>query len=110
MLENIQCTNKICTDHTSFISELYNAVIKACIEASEASLPHNSQAGGRRIILGWKEHVQEHADRAKLWHEVWLHHNKPRDGIYANLKQKSRMQYHYAIRSLMENNIKILDS
>ena len=103
----LRCMNKNCTEHTLFISELYNSVIKACIEASEASLPHNSQAGGRRIIPGWKEHVQEHADRAKLWHEVWLHHNKPRDGIYANLKQKSRMQYHYAIRSLMKDNIRI---
>ena len=37
-----RCINKNCTEHALFISELYNSVIKACIEASEASLPHNS--------------------------------------------------------------------
>ena len=105
--EALRCTNKNCVEHNTYISNLYNAIIKACAEASEACLPHNSHAGGKRIIPGWKEHVQEHADRAKLWHEVWVQKNKPRDGIYANLKRKSRMQYHYAIRSLMKDNIRI---
>ena len=75
MHEALRCTNKNCVEHNTYISYLYNAIIKACAEASEACLPHNSHAGGKRIIPGWKEHVQEHADKAKLWHEVWLQKN-----------------------------------
>ena len=52
--EALRCTNKNCVEHNTYISYLYNAIIKACAEASEACLPHNSHAGGKRIIPGWK--------------------------------------------------------
>ena len=29
---------------------------------------------------GWNEHVKQHSDRKKLWHEIWVAMDRPRDG------------------------------
>ena len=59
------------------------------------------------MIPGWNEHVQEHAENAKMWHDVWVQSGKPREGDIANMKRKSRLKYHYAIRFVMKENIRI---
>ena len=51
--------------------------------------------------------MKEHAENAKLWHDVWIQSGKPRHGDIANMKRKTRLKYHYAIRYVMKENIRI---
>ena len=60
-----------------------------------------------KTVPGWNEYVKEHAENAKLWHDVWLQSGKPKQGDIANMKRKTRLKYHYAIRYVMKENIRI---
>ena len=51
--------------------------------------------------------MEEHAENAKLWHDVWIQSGKPRQGDIANMKRKTRLKYHYSIRYVMKENIRI---
>ena len=42
-----------------------------------------------------------------MWHDVWVQSGKPRQGDIANMKRKSRLKYHYAIRHVIKENIRI---
>ena len=88
---------------------LHNDIISSCSDASKASLPHTagSNSNGMKVVPGWNEHVKEHAENAKLWHDVWLQSGKHKHGDIANMKRKSRLKYHYAIRYVMKENIRI---
>ena len=51
--------------------------------------------------------VKEHAENAKVWHDVWVQSGKPKQGDIANMKRKTRLKYHYAIRYVTKENIRI---
>ena len=70
--EALSCKNYKCTSHTDYIQSLYAEIIKCCHDASVKYLPHTSPRNndGNKIIPGWNEHVKEHAERAKLWHNM----------------------------------------
>ncbi len=42
-----------------------------------------------------------------MWHDVWLRSGKPKQGDIANMKRKTRLKYHYAIRYVMKENSRI---
>ena len=42
-----------------------------------------------------------------MWHDIWVQSGKPRYGDIANMKRKTRLKYHYAIRSVTKENIRI---
>ena len=106
--EAFRCRDKKCTEHSKFLCDLYDTIIKACNNASKSCLPYTTQNGGKRVIPGWNEYVKEHADRAKMWHEIWVGKGKPRDRSFiAMIKRKTNLQYHYAIRYVMKENARL---
>ena len=86
---------------------LHNEIINICSAASKTCLPHSSTSKGMKIVPGWNEYVKEHAEEAKVWHDVWLRSGKPKQGDIANMKRKTRLKYHYAIRYVMKENSRI---
>ena len=42
-----------------------------------------------------------------MWHDVWVQSGKPKQGDIANMKRKTRLKYHYAIRYVTKENIRI---
>ena len=105
--EALLCRNHKCTIHNDNIQDLYKSIINICSSASTKCLPHTSLNHHKKVIPGWNEHVQEHAENAKMWHDVWVQSGKPREGDIANMKRKSRLKYHYAIRYVTKENIRI---
>ena len=51
--------------------------------------------------------MKEHSDRSKMWHDIWVQKGRPREGYIANIRRKTRLQYHYAIRHVVKENNKI---
>ena len=105
--EALKCKEYKCTKHSKFIQEIHNEIINNISQSSKISLPHTSEKSVKKIIPGWNEHVKEHADRSKMWHDIWVHKGRPRDGFIANIRRKTRLQYHYAIRHVVKENTKI---
>ena len=105
--EGLKCKNYRCNLHNDFIYKLHNDIIKICCEVSKKCLPHTSINQGRKVIPGWNEHVKEHAENSRIWHDIWVQSGKPRHGDIANMKRKTRLKYHYAIRSVTKENLRI---
>ena len=107
--EALKCKNYKCTSHNDYIQSLYKEIIKCCHDASEKCLPHTSQRNnnGNKIIPGWNEHVKEHAERAKLWHNIWKEKGCPTQGDIAAIRRKTRLKYHYAIRHVKKEQIRM---
>ena len=82
----------------------------ACSESSNKCLPHtsiNNVNNGKKHIPGWNEYVKEYAEKAKFWHEIWIQCGRPNQGEVAIIRRKTRLKYHYAIRYVMKENIRI---
>ena len=56
---------------------------------------------------GWNEYVKDHAEMARFWHDIWVNQGKPNQGDIATMKRKTRLKYHYAIRYVTKENIRI---
>ena len=37
-----------------------------------------------------------------MWHEIWMLKGRPRVGYLANIRRKTRLKYHYAIRYIVK--------
>ena len=42
-----------------------------------------------------------------MWHEIWVQDERKRKGYIANIRRKTRLQYHYAIRHVVKENTRI---
>ncbi len=104
--ECIACDGVSCEQHVQCIEALYSGIVNACsIAASECiptSAPNQSHKTTR--IAGWNDHVQESKERALFWHALWKCNDSPRHGILADIRRRTRAQYHSALRRLKIQN------
>ena len=105
--EALRCRDLNCNKHREYMKELYNTIIDVCSKLSKKCLPHTSQKKENKVVPGWNEHVKEHSERAKMWHEIWVQSGRPRDGHIAGIRRKTIIQYHYAIRYVVKENISL---
>merc|ERR1739840_1626 len=101
------CKDLKCTIHKGYIKDLHSIIMKGISKASNMSLPHTTKKNAKKIIPGWNEYVKEHSDRSKMWHEIWVQDGRKRKGYIANIRRKTRLQYHYAIRHVAKENTRI---
>ena len=57
-------------------------------------------------ILGWQEHVAEQRQQSIFWHFIWKQCGSPSKGVVAELRRRTRSQYHQAAKKA-KNNIEI---
>ena len=105
--EALSCRNYNCKEHTNHLRELHNKLIDICSEASRKHLPHTTANNIKKVVPGWNEHVKESAEIARFWHDIWVNQGKPKQGDIATMKRKTRLKYHYAIRYVTKENIRI---
>ena len=105
--EALLCKDLKCTIHKEYIKDLHSTIINSVSKASNISLPHTTKKNAKKIIPGWNEYVKEHSDRSKMWHEIWVQDGRKREGYIANIRRKTRLQYHYAIRHVVKENTRI---
>ena len=102
--EAFNCKDYKCTKHLEYIKEIHSKIVKISREASGKTLPHTSQKKDVKIIPGWNEHVKEHAERASMWHNIWVNSGRPTHGYLANIRRKTRLKYHYTLRRVVKDN------
>ena len=104
--EAIHCSNVFCAKHSEIIQEYHDSIVKACIESGLRHIPHTS-AHKAKIVPGWNEHVESLKQQALFWHFLWKSNKRPREGIIAEIRRKTRARYHQAIRYVKANKEKM---
>ena len=104
------CSNKL---HIDEIDLIHKQIVDACVEASKRSIP--SIVCGDKVVVntnsrsmpGFNEYVRELRSIALHWHWVWKWYGRPRHGYYADMRRFARARYHYCVRSVKRNEMKI---
>jgi hypothetical protein len=102
-----QCTNEM---HREELLKLHDSLIQASLRASEHAIPSSSTdlAKGRpTVIPGWNEYVAPLKSTASLWHFIWKECGRPQNGIVADIRRRTRAQYHRMIRQVKRNEATI---
>ena len=53
------------------------------------------------------EHLQEYAEKARSWHYIWKKDGRKWQGIIADIRRRTRVQYHYAIKLVKKQQIRL---
>ena len=99
--EVISCTVNECTEHRQVIDAFCERIIHCCVHASQLTIPYSRSytlKAKHKAKFGWKELVNEHYERAMLWHHIWKCCGSPKDGVVAHIRRRTRLKYHYAVR------------
>ena len=107
-----------------------STMINLCILASAQTIPGRRPAD--KTIPGWNEQAKVYQERSLfwhwiwywiwhwiwywiwywiwhwIWHWIWLEAGKPMNGYVYNIINRTRHQYHYAIRCAKRNNTEII--
>ena len=103
--ECVQCRDVSCTKHQSDIETIYKGVIDACIIASQC-LPKTAKVNNRQLA-GWSELCTEKRKLAMYWHSVWKENDRPQHGYIADMRRRSRLNYHKAVKYVKKNQDKL---
>ena len=51
--------------------------------------------------------MKEYAEKANFWHYIWKEDGRKRSGVLADIRRRTRAQYHYAIRMVKKDYIQL---
>lgn len=105
--ELLLCQNMHCTEHAHLLLHLYDQIVDSCMQASSQCIPF-SMPHAEKMLPGWNETVEEHRRRAIFWHNLWKENGSPRNGLTADIRRRTRAQYHLAIKNARKNKDKHL--
>ena len=108
--EVFTCKMYKCQRHRKEIQELHDNIVGSIKQSSGNCLPHTSNVSGkkeRKVVPGWNEHVKEHAINAKYWNDIWIQQGKPRNDGIARMRWITKLRYHYAVRYVNSENIRL---
>ncbi len=54
-----------------------------------------------KVMLGWNEYVDQYFQSFLLWHDIWNANGQPSEGIIADLRRKTRSEYHKVCKMVM---------
>ena len=97
------CSN---INHQEEIQQFHDDIYSSCVNASVQAIPQSSSSS--KSVPGWNDIVEEHRERALFWHQLWKDNNSPREGLIADIRQKTHAKYHYASRLVKLEKINIL--
>ena len=106
----IYCNSLHCKIHVKEIEIFHNAIVDACINAGCVTIPSKKghSKDKHKVIPGWNEYVKQHRHEALTWHNLWKERGSPRSGYVADMRNKTRAQYHYSLRFVHKNNKHII--
>ena len=90
-MDCINCRNVMCNEHSADINQLCVDITEACIKAAKLIIPcQNSDAGGYKIVPECNDYIEPYRKKSILWHKIWIENEKPKHGIVADIKRKTR--------------------
>ena len=115
--DSLLCSNPMCKDshhmveRDNLVIDVMSAVIESSLESipmGGGSRPSRPDCPIERVIPGWKELVDPYKQDAIFWHAVWQSADRPQHEVLKDIKNRTRNQYHYAIRRIkkMSNSMR----
>ena len=80
------------------VTEHYDQIVNACLEAANSCIPKKRHRKGNRIYL-WNEIVKEKKKKALFWHYLWVENGRPHSGVIFDIRICTRRAYHQAIKT-----------
>ena len=101
----LNCRDVFCKKHKREIERFHDLLIhEVCIGASKRVLPSTSnKASRKKVIPGWSEYVAHKKQHALACHWAWKNAGRPNSGELFEERKRSRIDYHYAMRKVKEN-------
>ncbi len=96
----LQCTNTFFKVHGEQINNMHDHIILALLDASNNSIPTFKPLVSK-IMPGWNEYVDQYFQSPLLWHDIWKANGQPSEGITADLRCKTRSEYHKVCKMVM---------
>jgi len=108
--EALLCNNLTCTqvEHLRSIHVFAGELSEACISLDDVSIPFTCDRKIAGRLPGWSERVQPLRVKSLFWHRMWVDCGRPRDGAVADVMQRTRAAYHYAIRQTRQEENTII--
>lgn len=105
-VDALACRDLQCNGHIEEMESFHDSIVNACLMASREAIPtHNTgQPKGR---AGWNNEVNEHKQRAIFWHNLWKENGKPRNGVVADIRRRTRALYHLEVKKVKKNQDRI---
>ena len=63
-------------------------------------IPSTGKQNSRKVVPGWKQYCEPERKVAMYWHNAWKSEGKPKQGVVAEARRRSRMRYHKAVKSV----------
>ena len=70
----------------------------------------NTGISPSKVKPGWNKYCKEKRDIDMYWHEEWKKEGRLHNTFFSNMRNKSRLQYHYAIRCIEKNKDAIISA
>ncbi len=94
--------------HRSEIDSLFTEMCSCALKAGSSIFPKTRPSS--KCLPRWKQEVQPIRERALLWHKIWCDGGRPACGFLFDLRQKTRHEYHLAVKKLKANEMDLRKS
>lgn len=94
------CNDKNCTVHKNDINVFHENIISALLDAGDKAIPV-SRPSVSKVLPGWNDHVDDYFRASLFWHDLWNANGRPKDGLIADLRRKTRSEYHKTCKMVM---------
>ena len=94
-LEAIHCTDAFCRQHADAIVKYHDEIVQSCIKTSMSSIP---KSRSKPRVAGWNTHVRQFRETALFWNFLWKENGKPKLGLIAQTRRRTRAEYHRAVK------------
>ena len=101
----LNCLNNNCklhrVDYESFLNKILDSIELATLTSIPVKIDNNNNKS--RNITGWNDYIKQYQVKALLWHKIWKSNDSPAVGFIADIRRKTRNDYHKAIKDLKNN-------
>ena len=99
----IFCSDENCTEetHRNSINEMCKNITSILLNCGQEAFPKRKNKKKQKPY--WLELVEPSRRRALFWHAIWCQNDKPNEGYIAEIRRKTRSEYHKTVRSLYRN-------
>ena len=109
LLDGLLCNDPTCIDasHHKDIDIYSKYLVNSLDSAVNNNIPLSKPVVSKNIKPGWSLLVKPFQDDARFWHAIWVSLGKPVNCEIYNVMKHTRNQYHYAVRRVKKNALKI---
>ena len=109
LTEGMLCSDPTCSNinHHKDVDLFCNHVISSINSAVHSNIPLSKPNSSSSVKPGWSVLVKPYQEDAKFWHAIWISLGKPLNCEIYNVMKHTRNLYHYAVRRVKNNALKI---